>query len=29
MSALEQALFTCGRADARFTAEGIVFHSEP
>jgi putative transposase len=28
MSALEQALFTRRRADARFTAEGIVFHSE-
>src|SRR5581483_7857929 len=28
MSALEQALFTRRRADARFTAEGIVFHSD-
>jgi putative transposase len=28
MSALEQALFTRRRGDARFTAEGIVFHSD-
>ncbi len=28
MSALEQALFTRRRHDARFTAEGLVFHSD-
>lgn len=28
MSALEQALFTRRRADARFTSQGIVFHSD-
>jgi transposase InsO family protein len=28
MSALEQALFTRRRADARFTGNGIVFHSD-
>ena len=28
MSALEQALFTRRRADARFTSEGLVFHSD-
>jgi putative transposase len=28
MSALEQALFTRRRADARFTADGLVFHSD-
>ena len=28
MSALEQALFTRRRADARFTAKGLVFHSD-
>jgi putative transposase len=28
MAALEQALFTRRRGDARFTAEGIVFHSD-
>jgi putative transposase len=28
MSALEQALFTRGRADAHFTAAGLVFHSD-
>jgi transposase InsO family protein len=28
MSALKQALFTRRRGDARFTAEGIVFHSD-
>jgi transposase InsO family protein len=28
MSALEQALFTRRRADARFTSSGIVFHSD-
>ncbi|HKA02870.1 MAG TPA: IS3 family transposase [Acidimicrobiales bacterium] len=28
MSALEQALFTRSRADARFTAKGLVFHSD-
>jgi transposase InsO family protein len=29
MSALEQALFTRRRHDARFTANGLVFHSDP
>ena len=28
MSALEQALFTRRRHDARFTSEGLVFHSD-
>ncbi|GAC1594063.1 MAG: hypothetical protein NVS3B21_15700 [Acidimicrobiales bacterium] len=28
MSALEQALFTRRRADARFTSKGLVFHSD-
>jgi transposase InsO family protein len=28
MSALEQALFTRRRADARFTPKGLVFHSD-